>query len=509
MKLNWRTKLMGLFVIVLGVSLLFQVFYVIPFIQDREVKMTEIHQEEITGNIAREADNNLKRFRNRLTKIAELPAFHEMDIADQHQVISENVEVTPLIFSIFVLDDEGRIVSGSVDDLSSYTARNYAEEPFFSSAFDQGKAYFGDPQFYETEGIVAVPVSVPINSPTEERVGVLRGSIKLRGVIEIADHPLSKGQIAYVVDREGTVIVHSEIDLSALEGGPPPLNYSNNPQVQAFIERGMGGSQKYDHDGTPYFGTYTTMETNGWRVVVERPMSAILAETETLARRLLTINAGLFIITLLVTLVFTGQITGERKQAEEEVKKEKEKAEKYLGIAEVMLATIDADENTTLMNKKGCEILGYNEGELIGKNWFDLLVPQEIREEVRGVFGKLMTGNIGPVKYYENPLLTKNGEQRMIAFHNTVIRDSIGQISGALLSGQDITERKKAEEKLKNQKEELSAFGHTVSHDLKNYIGTIRNRAQLTLMKKETAEKNAQKTIDITKKMETFVNRQL
>jgi len=59
-----------------------------------------------------------------------------------------------------------------------------------------------------------------------------------------------------------------------------------------------------------------------------------------------------------------------------------------------------------------------------------------------------MVGNIKPVEYYENPLLTKSKEERFILFYNTVIKNSKGQITGVLLSGEDITERKEAEEKV-------------------------------------------------------------
>lgn len=143
----------------------------------------------------------------------------------------------------------------------------------------------------------------------------------------------------------------------------------------------------------------------------------------------------------------------ERKRAEEELKRERGRAEEYLNIVGVMLAALDADGNITLINRKGSGILGYNEGELIGRNWFDILVPQRVRGEIRGVFRKLMAGDIEPVEYYENPLLTKDGEERLILFHNTVLRDPNGQIVGALTSGEDITERKKAEEALRESEE--------------------------------------------------------
>ena len=61
----------------------------------------------------------------------------------------------------------------------------------------------------------------------------------------------------------------------------------------------------------------------------------------------------------------------ERKQAEEEIRREQERAKGYLNIAGVMLAVANVDENITMINKRGSEMLGYKEGELIGKNWFD------------------------------------------------------------------------------------------------------------------------------------------
>ena len=153
----------------------------------------------------------------------------------------------------------------------------------------------------------------------------------------------------------------------------------------------------------------------------------------------------------------------ERKRAEEALKREKERAKEYLHIAGVMLASVDADENITLINKKGCEILGYNERELIGRNWFDILVPQGIRDEIRGVFRKLIAGDIDPVEYYENPLLTKDGKERLISFHNTVIRDRNGQTVGVLFSGEDVTDRMQAEEALRESENRYRLLAENAS----------------------------------------------
>ncbi len=100
------------------------------------------------------------------------------------------------------------------------------------------------------------------------------------------------------------------------------------------------------------------------------------------------------------------------------------------------------------VNQNGCQILGYDENEILHPNWFDLCIHDDIREGIVDVFNELMTGNIKPVEYFENPIITKSGEQKIIAFHNTLIMDDDSNITGILFSREDIIERKHTKEKL-------------------------------------------------------------
>jgi PAS domain S-box-containing protein len=137
------------------------------------------------------------------------------------------------------------------------------------------------------------------------------------------------------------------------------------------------------------------------------------------------------------------------KRSEMMVREEKNKIQNYLDISGVILVVIDANQTVSLINKKGCQILGYEEKEVIGNNWFDTFIPEGIREEVRMTFKSLMKGETNPVEYFENPVLTKTGEERMVAWHNAVLRDEKGNGINTLSSGEDITDRKQAEEAIK------------------------------------------------------------
>ena len=149
---------------------------------------------------------------------------------------------------------------------------------------------------------------------------------------------------------------------------------------------------------------------------------------------------------------------GEGKRLQEEERCEKEKAQEYLDIAGVAIVAMNDRGEVTLINRKGCEILGYAEEEVLGRSWFDQFLPAGIRDEVRRVFLSLLSGDAEPVKNYQNPVLTRSGEERIIAWYNALIRDEAGNPTGTISSGEDVTERVKAEEALRKAHEELARF---------------------------------------------------
>jgi PAS domain S-box-containing protein len=147
-----------------------------------------------------------------------------------------------------------------------------------------------------------------------------------------------------------------------------------------------------------------------------------------------------------------------KKKIKEAAKKEMDKAQKYLDVAAVMMVVIDRNHTVTLINKKGCEILGYREDEIIGKNWFDNFLPARIKNETIAVFEKIISGKLKSLQYRENLILTKNGKEKIIFWNNTILKNEKGEIIGVLTSGQDITERKRAQEKIKQHNIQLDAL---------------------------------------------------
>ena len=137
--------------------------------------------------------------------------------------------------------------------------------------------------------------------------------------------------------------------------------------------------------------------------------------------------------------------------AAERLRLERDRAQHYLDIAGTMLLALDDHGTVTLINRKGCEILGRPEHEIQGRNWFDNFIPPRVRDEVRAMFPKFLAGD-GPTQW-ENAVLTADGEERIIAWHNATLRDASKNATGTLTSGEDITERRRAEEALRLSEE--------------------------------------------------------
>ena len=146
-----------------------------------------------------------------------------------------------------------------------------------------------------------------------------------------------------------------------------------------------------------------------------------------------------------------------QKRAEEAFCAERNRAQRYLDIAGTAILVIDADQRVTLVNRKGCEILGRPADRIVGANWFDTFLPERDRERARELFRKTMAGEEPLSEHAESVVVTADGREKLVAWHNTVTRDAIGNAVGMLISGEDITERRKAEQTLQESEERFRA----------------------------------------------------
>jgi PAS domain S-box-containing protein len=157
--------------------------------------------------------------------------------------------------------------------------------------------------------------------------------------------------------------------------------------------------------------------------------------------------------TVLMGMLFSNQLA--REKIESALKKEREKAEKFLNLTPALIIALDLHGNITMINDRGCHLLESKHEAIIGKNWFESFLQEHIREQAKSIYSQLLDGNLELSGYYESAILTAKGNEKILQWHYSIVEDNEGKINGVLISAVDITERKKTEESLQENEEIL------------------------------------------------------
>ncbi|BAQ34070.1 MULTISPECIES: PAS domain S-box protein [Dehalococcoides] len=153
----------------------------------------------------------------------------------------------------------------------------------------------------------------------------------------------------------------------------------------------------------------------------------------------------------------------ELARTEIRLKEERDKAQLYLDIAGVIIVVLNEDETVAQINKRGCQILGYEYQDILGQNWFENFIPGYRRLIKRSMYKQIISGKTELPERYMDVVLTKDGQEKVILWHSTAIRSKNGQMSSILYSGEDVTELKHTEEALRMSEEKYHTLFETMA----------------------------------------------
>jgi PAS domain S-box-containing protein len=198
----------------------------------------------------------------------------------------------------------------------------------------------------------------------------------------------------------------------------------------------------------------------------------------------------------------------DRREAEEKLR---ESEERYRGLSEASLEAILVHDGGRIVdvNHALCELGGYSWHELVGRDGFELIAPED-RERV------YRTLLVEYEKPYEITVVRRDGARipvelraRSFPFQGRVLR---------MVALRDVSERRRAEElreslirDLEVKNAELERFTHTVSHDLKAPLITIRGFSQYLLAaldagSPERAAEDARRIAEAAGKMQRLLD---
>lgn len=159
---------------------------------------------------------------------------------------------------------------------------------------------------------------------------------------------------------------------------------------------------------------------------------------------------------------------------------ERDRAQKYLDIAGVIILALDRNGLITLINREGERFLGRAEDEVLGLNWFAIFVPDAEKERVCRAFHEAMEGKSG-FEVNENSVLSPDGVVRQILWRNVVLADDDGIPAGVLSSGTDITDERLAKDALTQANRKIALLSSITRHDTLNHLTALSGYLDLAL----------------------------
>lgn len=141
-------------------------------------------------------------------------------------------------------------------------------------------------------------------------------------------------------------------------------------------------------------------------------------------------------------ILSTARNIAERKLAESRLKAAMAFSSSLVRTANAMLVVVDCNGGIREWNPAATEITGYTPEDLKARNWFEVVVPKDRYPLVWSELARYQGGGIPAV--FENPILTKSGEERYIVWQNSQLVDENGAVN-IVSFGMDITARRQAE----------------------------------------------------------------
>ena len=211
----------------------------------------------------------------------------------------------------------------------------------------------------------------------------------------------------------------------------------------------------------------------------------------------------------------------EHKLAERALLRSEREYRELVESVNSIILRMDPLGNVSYLNEFAQEFFGYEESEIIGRSVVGTIVPET---DSSGQDLRAMIEDIGkhPEAYAanENENLCKDGRRVWIVWTNKPIRSDEGQVKEILCVGNDITERRRLEDQLR-QAQKLEAVGRLaggVAHDFNNMLSVILGHAEMALADVDPSQslradlreiqKAAQRSADLTRQLLAFARKQ-
>jgi PAS domain S-box-containing protein len=179
----------------------------------------------------------------------------------------------------------------------------------------------------------------------------------------------------------------------------------------------------------------------------------------------------------------------DRVEAQLAVQRERDFVNSLIDTAGALIMALDVRGQVVRFNPAAESLTGYETAELADRPYWEVMAPPDGQRQVRDMYEAIIAGD--PQGQAEATWVTKNGDEIIIAWHISALRDPDGQLSGMVAIGIDVTQQRILERQAMAT-ERLRALGQVsggVAHDLNNMLAGIMGPADLMLMDETDPER--------------------
>ena len=311
-----------------------------------------------------------------------------------------------------------------------------------------------------------------------------------------------------------------------------PLDYcfavrKGDHDLLARLNEGLAIANRTGQYGEIYHRWFGHYHTEGWSEKWARWMLAGLL-----------MASALLILALVWSLALRRQVAwrteeirrelADRLRAEKALTQSEQRYRDLVENANSVILRMDPQGHLTFINRFAEQFFGYSREEILGRNVLGTIVPPS-DSEGRNLECMIRDIAAHPERYAqnENENMRKDGTRVWVSWTNRLLCDEQQRAHEILCIGQDVTDRKRAEEEKRKlqdqllQSQKLESVGRLaggVAHDFNNMLQTIIGFADLAMMDVEgnhpvqeclsEIQKAARRSAELTRQLLAFARRQ-
>ncbi len=150
-------------------------------------------------------------------------------------------------------------------------------------------------------------------------------------------------------------------------------------------------------------------------------------------------------------------ITGRRK-AREALRQSERRFRQILETIDLIAVQSDLQGRVTFCNRYLARLTGWSREKMLGRKWLETFIPRKWRGALQRDFLDAVGDGSAIPAQRENPILARDGTERLVSWSNTLLRDESGRVVGLTAIGQDITEQRRAEDALRRSEATAKAL---------------------------------------------------